>query len=102
MEPENQAGVLALVKKVKERFPQKTVWIYSGFTWEELMQGSRAATPLVREILQYTDVLVDGRFVEEKKNISLIFRGSENQRVIDVQKTLASGKIVLYIDIEGK
>ena len=102
MEPENQAGVLALVKKVKELFPQKTVWIYSGFTWEELMQGSRAATPLVREILQYTDVLVDGRFVEEKQNISLIFRGSENQRVIDVQKTLASGKIALYIDIEGK
>ena len=66
MEPENQAGVLALVKKVKERFPQKTVWM------------------------------------EEKQNISLIFRGSENQRVIDVQKTLASGKIALYIDIEGK
>ena len=102
MEPENQECVLALVKKVKERFPRKTVWIYSGFTWEELMQGSRAASPLAKEILRYTDVLVDGRFVEEKKNISLFFRGSENQRVIDVQKTLATGKIALYIDVEGK
>ena len=95
-EVENQAEVLSLVTEVKARYPQKTVWIYSGFTYEELLSGSRAATPTARAILQKADVLVDGRFIEEQKNISLAFRGSENQRLIDLPKTLQGNTIVLY------
>lgn len=94
-EVENQAGVLALIKRVKEEFPKKTVWIYSGFTYEELLSGSRAATPTAREILSLCDILVDGRFKKELKNISLKFRGSENQRIIDLKKTAACGEVVL-------
>lgn len=94
-EVENQAGVLALIKRAKEEFPKKTVWIYSGFTYEELLSGSRAATLTAREILSLCDILVDGRFKKELKNISLKFRGSENQRIIDLKKTAACGKVVL-------
>ena len=94
-EVENQADVLALIKRAKEEFPKKTIWIYSGFTYEELLSGSRAATPNAREILSLCDVLVDGRFKKELKNISLKFRGSENQRIIDLKKTAACGEVVL-------
>ena len=94
-EVENQAGVLELIKRAKEEFPKKTIWIYSGFTYEELLNGSRAATPTAREILFLCDILVDGRFKKELKNISLKFRGSENQRIIDLKKTSASGEVVL-------
>ena len=95
-EPENQAEVLSLVTAVKSRYPHKTVWVYSGFTYEELLSGSRAATDTARALLQQIDVLVDGRFIEEQKNISLAFRGSENQRLIDLPKTLQGNTIVLY------
>ena len=95
-EPENQAEVLSLVTAVKSRYPHKTVWVYSGFTYEELLSGSRAATDTARALLQQIDVLVDGRFIEDQKNISLAFRGSENQRLIDLPKTLQGNTIVLY------
>ena len=94
-EVENQSGVLDLVRRAKQEFPKKTVWIYSGFTYEELLSGSRAATPTAKEILSLCDILVDGRFKKELKNISLRFRGSENQRIIDLKKTAASGNVVL-------
>lgn len=97
-EPENQAEVLSLVTAVKSRYPHKTVWVYSGFTYEELLSGSRAATDTARALLQQIDVLVDGRFIEEQKNISLAFRGSENQRVIDLPQTLQQGCVVLFSD----
>ncbi len=96
-EPENQEEVLSLVKKVREVFPNKNIWIYSGFTFEELIgkKESRAATPLAKEILKNIDVLVDGRFEIAKKDLMLKFRGSTNQRIIDVKKTLALHEIVL-------
>lgn len=99
-EPENQGALLDLLKKFKAQFPLKTVWCYSGFTIEEILgkKLSRALTDISAEMLGMIDVLVDGKFVKEQKNISLKFRGSENQRVIDVQKTLAAGEIVLYLD----
>lgn len=97
-EPENQAEVLSLVTAVKSRYPHKTVWVYSGFTYEELLSGSRAATDTARALLQQIDVLVDGRFIEEQKNVSLAFRGSENQRLIDLPKTLQQGCVVLFSD----
>lgn len=99
-EPENQGALLEFLKRFKGKFPMKTVWCYSGFTIDEIMgkKPSRAFTDISAEMLGMLDVLVDGKFVKELKNISLKFRGSENQRVIDVQKTLASGEITLYLD----
>lgn len=94
-EKENQAGVLALIKRVKEEEPSKTTWIYSGFTLEELLGLSRASGETAKEILSLADVLVDGRFDKTKKNISLKFRGSENQRIIDLKRTFAEGRVVL-------
>ncbi len=96
-EPENQPYVLELVKRVRKELPNKTIWIYSGFVYEEItgVKESRSFTNISKEILNYIDVLVDGRFVEELKNIMLRFCGSSNQRVIDVKQTIANGKIEL-------
>ena len=97
MEPANQEALLPLYRKFKERFPGKTLWIYSGYCFEQLTDPGykRAYTAFTSEILQLADVLVDGEFVAEKKNISLRFRGSENQRIIDLRETLKTGSIVL-------
>ncbi len=97
-EPENQKVLLPFLKKIKEVLPHKTIWAYSGYTFEELSQNSRARCEFTDEILSMLDVLVDGEFKQELKNISLKFRGSSNQRVIDVQKTLKEGNIVLFLD----
>lgn len=97
MEPENQKVLLPFLKKVKATYPDKTIWLFTGFTFEELHDAScRARTEYTDEILLLPNVLVDGRFVEEKKNISLRFRGSENQRLIDVPATLAAGTVTLW------
>ena len=99
MEPENQEGLLPFLQRVRERFPHKSIWIYTGFTWEQLTSGpSRGCTPLVPRILELTDVLVDGPFILEQKDISLRFRGSANQRLIDVPKTLAAGSVIWWED----
>ena len=97
-EPQNQEVLLPLLKKVKRVLPKKTIWAYSGYTFEELTKGSRARCEFTDEILSMLDVLVDGEFKSELKNISLKFRGSSNQRVIDVKKTLKEGRIVLFLD----
>ena len=80
-EKENRETVKYILKTIKGRFPNKTVWCYSGFTFEELVGECE-------DILKYIDVLVDGAFVAEKKNLKLKFRGSENQRIINVKKSL--------------
>ena len=97
-EPANQRALLPFLRRVKERFPQKTLWCYSGYTLEELTgeRASRCRCEVTDEMLSLLDVLVDGRFVLEKKNIRLRFRGSENQRLIDMNKTRAAGKLVLW------
>ena len=89
-EPENQPSLLELLKKVRKDFSDKTVWCYSGYTFEELagLVPSSAFTWVTKELLSLIDILVDGEFVLEKKNISLKFRGSENQRILDVKKSL--------------
>ena len=97
-EVENQKDLVILLQKIKNIYPKKTVWIYSGFTFEEIKNGSRASGLYANELLSLCDVLVDGRFIEAQKNISLKFRGSENQRIIDVQKTLQNGSVELYMD----
>lgn len=94
-EPENQAEVLRTVKAIKTRLPEKDVWIYTGFLYDEqLLAGKVGDLDTVKEILKYTDVLVDGKFVEELKSPDLLFRGSSNQRIIDVQKSLAANQVV--------
>ena len=96
MEPDNQRALLSLLRRVREELPQKDIWCYSGYTLEELKGDSRARCEVTDEMLSLIDVLVDGEFVEEKRNISLKFRGSENQRLIDLKKTLAQGSVVAY------
>ena len=95
-EPENQRELVKLLRRIKKELPQKTVWSFSGFTYEELTGDSRAVCEVTNEMLSMLDVLVDGDFVEAKRNISLRFRGSENQRLIDMNKTRKEGKIVLW------
>ena len=99
-EPENQRVLLPFLVMFKEKFPDKDIWCYSGFTFEEITgrAKSRAKTDVSAEMLSLIDVLVDGRFEESKKDISLKFRGSSNQRIIDVQKTLSENRIVLYME----
>lgn len=95
-EPENQRALLPLLRRVRTELPQKTVWAFSGFTLEELCGNSRASCEVTREILSLLDVLVDGRYIDELKNISLRFRGSSNQRLIDMPETLRQNKIILW------
>ena len=95
-EPENQRELVKLLRRIKKELPQKTVWSFSGYTYEELTCDSRAVCEVTKEMLSMLDVLVDGEFVEAKRNISLRFRGSENQRLIDMNKTRKEGKIVLW------
>ena len=96
-EPENQRELVGLLRRVKERFPAKTVWVFTGCTLEDLQRdGSRHRCEVTDEMLSRIDVLVDGPFVEAEKDISLQFRGSRNQRVIDMDKTLRTGEIALW------
>ena len=96
MEPDNQRALLPLLRRLKTEYPTKTVWCYSGYTYEELTGASRARCEVTDEMLGYIDVLVDGEFVLERRNISLRFRGSENQRLIDLPRTREQGTVVLW------
>ncbi len=99
MEPENQVGLLPLLKELKEKFPSKTVWLYTGNLYEELTAEPGAnpkALDITAELLSYVDILVDGRFEEEKHRLGLRFRGSENQRIIDMNKTRESGILTIW------
>ena len=97
-EPKNQSALTALLRRVKERYPTKTVWCFTGFRLGEelLTEGSYPRTEHTNEMLSYIDVLVDGRFVQEEKDISLQFRGSRNQRIIDMNATRAAGDVVIW------
>ncbi len=99
MEPKNQDAIYPFLVKFKERFKNKSLWIFSGFTYEELMdKDAYPHSEVTEKILDIADVLVDGRFKEELKDITLRFRGSSNQRLIDLKKTRQSGEIVLWDD----
>ncbi len=98
-EPENQRELVKLLRRVKKELPNKTIWSYSGYVLEQnLLEGKNKHIEVTDEILSMLDVLVDGPFLEEKKNISLAFRGSENQRVINMKETLKQKKIIMYIE----
>lgn len=99
MEYPNQQGLLPLLRKVKEAYPDKTVWCYTGYLYEkDILENFCGKWEETREMLTYLDVIVDGEFVEEQKDISLRFRGSSNQRIIDVKKSREAGKAVLWED----
>ncbi len=98
-EPRNQGAVVDLLRRVRQTLPQKSIWAFSGYLFEDICSGRLGDT---REYLSFLDVLVDGPFVEEQKNLSLRFRGSENQRLIDVPASLASGTVVLWEDWQGE
>ena len=86
-EPENQVGLVTLLRKVRETYPEKSIWSYTGYVYDkDLVPGGRAYTDVTDEMLSYLDVLVDGPFVEELKDITLQFRGSSNQRIIKMDK----------------
>ncbi len=101
LEPQNQEGLFAFVQKVKELYPQKSIWCYTGFIFDEAtgaLKETNKNIAITQRLLSLFDVLVDGAFVEELKDIRLKFRGSSNQRVIDVQKSLQEKKVVLYLE----
>ena len=97
-EPENQRRLLPFVKKVRQTYPNKTIWSFSGFTLDKelTVPGSYPHCEVTEELLSLLDVLVDGRYCKELRNISLRFRGSSNQRLIDMNETRRQGKIVLW------
>lgn len=98
LEPKNQEGLLPLVKKVKEKFPNKNIWCYTGFDFEkDVVEKMAKNNETTRELLKYIDVIVDGKFEEDKKDLKLQFRGSSNQKIVDVKKSLKLGKIVKEI-----
>ena len=96
-EPRNQKALLPFLKRVKEEVPSKNIWCYTGYLFDsELLGESRAKTEYTLEMLKLIDVLVDGKFIEELKDISLMFKGSSNQRIIDVKQSLKENKVILY------
>ena len=98
MEPANQKVLLEFVKRVKQIYPQKTIWCYTGYLFdEELLKPSRAHCPWTRELLSYIDILIDGEFKYELKDITLRFKGSSNQRVIDVKESLTQNQVILSV-----
>ena len=102
MEYVNQQGLLPLARKFKETYPDKTIWCYTGYTFEtDLLDRMCNEWEYTKELLSYIDVLVDGEFIDEQKDLSLRFKGSRNQRIIDVPKSLKTGTTVLW-DESGK
>ena len=91
LDPHNAPKVLEIVKRVKMVFPNKDIWIYTGYVWEDIIKNDT-----LKEILKRTDVLVDGAYVDELRDISLPFRGSSNQRIIDVQESLKQNQVILW------
>lgn len=99
MEPENQEALLPFLREMKSRFPSRDVWLYTGNLYEELtglMGEHPKCLDITAELLSYVDVLVDGRYEEENHRLGLRFRGSSNQRIIDMKKTRAEGRIVIW------
>ena len=104
---ENLEGVYDVIKDVKELFPDKKIWMYTGYTWESIfnpivtdnldLERDRLIE-LRKMIVKMTDILIDGQYIHEQRDMNLKFRGSKNQRVIDVKKSIKQGKIILYLD----
>ena len=101
-EPQNQPALVDLLRQVKAKYPEKSIWAFSGYLFDRDMLSGKLGDPAVlNEFLSYLDVLVDGPFVESKKDLTLRFRGSSNQRLIDVPASLAGGNVVAWQDWQG-
>lgn len=101
-EPENQPAVLELLRQVRKKYPEKSIWAFSGYLMDkDILSGRLGPMEITMEYLSYLDVLVDGPFIQEKKDLSLRFRGSSNQRLIDVPATLKNNTIILWEDWQG-
>ena len=101
-DPRNQPAIVELLRQVKAKYPEKSIWAFSGYLFDkDILPGKLGDPAITREYLSYLDVLVDGPFVQAKKNLTLRFRGSENQRLIDVPASLESGTVVLWEDWQG-
>ena len=102
-DPRNQAAVVELLREVKAKYPEKSIWAFSGYLFDrDILSGKLGDWEITKEYLSYLDVLVDGPFIEAKKNLSLRFRGSENQRLIHVPASLAAGEVILWEDWQGE
>lgn len=100
LEFKNQEGLLPLVKQVKEKHPEKDIWCYTGFTFDkDVMDNMCKINKNTKELMSYIDVVVDGKFEEDKKDLKLKFRGSSNQRIIDVKESFKANKVIEYNDI---
>ena len=97
-DPRNQPALLDLTRKIRARYPQKTIWAFTGYVYDGNLPRVDGVT---QELLEGLDVLVDGPFIAARKNLSLRFRGSDNQRLIDMPKTLQTGAVVLWNDAQG-
>ena len=96
-EPENQRELVKLLRRVRSELPDKDIWSFTGFVYDrDIIAGGRKHCEVTDEMLSMLDILVDGPFIEEKKNLSLRFRGSENQRIIDMNKTREAGEVVIW------
>lgn len=101
-EPSNQAPVLELLRQIKKYYPDKTIWAFSGYLFDkDILAGKLGPWDITQEYISFLDVLVDGPFVEEKKDLSLRFRGSSNQRLIDVPSSIKAGAVILWNDWQG-
>ena len=95
-EPENQGALIELLKQFKQQLPNKTVWCYTGFSFkDELLMKAKNDEEHIKELLSLIDVLVDGKFIEELKNSALLFRGSSNQNIIDVPKSISKNEMII-------
>ena len=102
-EPQNQEPIVELLRQIKKTYPHKSIWAFSGYLFDrDILSGRLGNWEITKEYLSYLDVLVDGPFVQAKKNLSLRFRGSENQRLIDVPASLSKGEVVLWSDWQGE
>ncbi len=102
-DPRNQSAIVELLRQIKAKYPEKSIWAFSGYLFDrDILPGKLGDPAITREYLSYLDVLVDGPFIEAKKNLSLRFRGSENQRLIDVPASLKAGEVILWQDWQGE
>lgn len=101
-EPQNQGPIVELLRQIKAKYPQKSIWAFSGYLFDrDILSGKLGDIAVTREYVSYLDVLVDGPFIQDKKDLALRFRGSSNQRIIDVPASLRSGEVVLWQDWQG-
>ena len=101
-DPRNQPAIVELLRQIKAKYPNKSIWAFTGYLFDrDILPGRLGDPTITREYLSYLDVLVDGPFIQSRKNLTLRFRGSDNQRLIDVPESLSRGEVVIWEDWQG-